>query len=78
MDPKELEQREHLAEEDADSIRRAVSRITLLNEPLRHHESDGSLTAESTGELGEDREVGVQPDTRPVHGHGAVTAPTRS
>jgi hypothetical protein len=62
MDPKELEQRGHLAEEDQDSVRPAVPRIALLNEPLRHHDGDGSLTAESTSELGEDREVGVQPN----------------
>jgi hypothetical protein len=62
VDPNELEQREHLAEEDADSVRRAVPRITLLNEPLRHHEDDGSLTAESTGEFGEDGQVGMQPN----------------
>ena len=62
MDPKELEQRGRLAEEDQDSVRPAVPRITLLNEPLRHHDGDGSLTAESTSELGEDREVGVKPD----------------
>jgi hypothetical protein len=34
MDPKELEQRGHLAEEDQDSVRPAVPRIALLNEPL--------------------------------------------
>jgi hypothetical protein len=59
VDPKELQQREHLPEEDADSVRRAVPRVTLLNEPLRHHERDGSLTAESAGELREDPAVGV-------------------
>ena len=62
MDPKELEERRNAAEEEADSLRRAVPRITLLNEPLRHHEGDGSLAAESTGELGEDRQVGLQPN----------------
>jgi hypothetical protein len=34
----------------------------LLNAPLRHHQADGSLPAERAGELGEDRQIGVQPD----------------
>jgi hypothetical protein len=55
MDPKELEQRRRAAEEEADNVRRAVPRITLLNEPLRHHEADGSLSAERPREPGEDR-----------------------
>ena len=59
MGPKELEERRRTAEEQADSVKRAVPRITLLNEPLRHHEGDGSLTADSAGELGEDGQVGV-------------------
>ena len=62
MDPKELEERRRAAEEEADSLKRAAPQITLLNEPLRHHEGDGSLAAESTGELGEDGQVGVQPN----------------
>jgi hypothetical protein len=62
VDPKELEERRRAAEEEADSLKRAAPRITLLNEPLRHHEGDGSLAAESTGELGEDGQVGVQPN----------------
>ena len=55
MDPKELEERRRAAEEEADHLKRAVRRITLLNEPLRHHEGDGSLSAESARELDEDR-----------------------
>jgi hypothetical protein len=39
----------------ADNLKRAVPRITLLNAPLRHHEDDGSIPAESAEELGEDR-----------------------
>jgi len=62
MDPKELEKREHLAQNDADSVRHAVPRITLLNVPLRHHDGDGALTAESARELGEDGQIGVQPN----------------
>jgi hypothetical protein len=59
VDPKEFEERRRAAEEQADSVKRAVPRITLLNEPLRHHEGDGSLTADSVAELGEDGQVGV-------------------
>ena len=62
MDPKELEERRRFAENVADSLRRAVPRITLLNAPLRDLEADGSLPAERAGELGEDPQVGVQPD----------------
>ena len=62
MDPKELEARRHAAEQEADNLKRAAPRITLLNEPLRHHEPDGSLSAESAGELGEDDRLGVQPN----------------
>lgn len=58
MDPEALEERRHAAKEQADSLKQAVPRITLLNEPLRHHEDDGSLTAEIAAELGEDRKVG--------------------
>jgi hypothetical protein len=54
VDPKELEERRQAAEEQADRLKRAVSRITLLNEPLRHHEGDGSLSAEGAGGPGED------------------------
>jgi hypothetical protein len=50
VDPKELEERRHAAEEQADRLKQAVPRITLLNEPLRHHEGDGSLSAESASE----------------------------
>ena len=59
MDPKELDEQRRVAEEQADSVQRAVPRITLLNEPLRHHEGDGSLTADSAGELDEDGQAGV-------------------
>jgi hypothetical protein len=62
MDPKELERRRRAADEATDSLKHAVPRITLLNEPLRHHDGDGALTADSTGELGEDGHVEAQPD----------------
>ena len=62
MDPKELEERRRVAAKVADSLRRAVPRITLLNAPLRHHRADASLPAERAGELGEDRQIGVQPN----------------
>ena len=62
MDREELDDRQRVAEEAADSLKRAVPRITLLNEPLRHHEGDGSLTTQSTSQLGEDGQVGVQPN----------------
>jgi hypothetical protein len=55
VDPKELAQRRAANEEVADNLTRAVPRITLLNEPLRHHEDDGSIPAESAEEPGEDR-----------------------
>ena len=54
MDPKEQERRA-ADEEVADNRMRVVPRITLLNAPLRHHEEDGSIPAESAEELGEDR-----------------------
>ena len=56
MDPKELEERRRAAEEQADRLKQAVPRITLLNEPLRHHEGDGSLSAESAREPRESRQ----------------------
>jgi len=62
VDPKELEERRRALEQAAKSRRRAAPQITLLNEPLRHHEADGWLAPESTGELRGDGEVGVQPD----------------
>jgi phage baseplate assembly protein W len=62
VDPKELAERRRVAEKVADSLRRAVPRITLLDAPLRHHEADGSLPVKRAGELGEDRQIGVQPD----------------
>jgi hypothetical protein len=62
VDREELDDRQRVAEEAADSLKRAVPRITLLNEPLRHHEGDGSLTTQSTSQLGEDGQVGVHPN----------------
>jgi len=59
VDPKELEERRRAAEEEADSLKQAVPRITLLNEPLRHHEGDGSLSADSAADPGDDGQVGV-------------------
>ena len=59
MDPQELDERVRAAEEEAYNLKRAVPRITLLNEPLRHHEGDGSLSAEAAREPGEDRQDGV-------------------
>jgi hypothetical protein len=59
VDPKELEERRRAAEEEADGLRRAVPRIILLNAPLRHHEGDGSLSADIAAELRDDGEVGV-------------------
>lgn len=50
MDPKELEERERLAQDEADSLKRAIPRITVLHEPLGHHDGDGALTAESASE----------------------------
>jgi hypothetical protein len=55
MDPKELEEPRAGDEEVADNRKRAVPRITILNAPLRHHENDGSIPAESAEELDEDR-----------------------
>ena len=55
MDPKALEDRRAAIEEAADHLRRDVPRITILNEPLRHHEGDGSLPAESADALDETR-----------------------
>jgi hypothetical protein len=62
VEPKELQERRRAAGLDADSVMRAEPRIILLNQPLRHHEADGALTAESTCELAEDRQVDVQPN----------------
>ena len=55
MDPKELQERRAADEEVADNRTRVVPRITLLNAPLRHHEDDGSIPAQSAEEPGEDR-----------------------
>jgi hypothetical protein len=62
VDREELDDRQRVAEEEADSLKRAAPRITLLNEPLRHHEGDGALTTQSTSQLGEDGQVGLQPN----------------
>jgi hypothetical protein len=62
VDAKELQRRRRAAENEAGRLKRAVPRITLLNQPVRHHEVDGSLTADSATELGEDRQVGGQPN----------------
>jgi hypothetical protein len=56
MEPKEPEQRRRAAEEDADSLKQAVPRIPLLNEPLRHHEDDGSRSTDIAEEPDEDRQ----------------------
>ena len=61
MDPKELEERRRVAETVANSLRRAVPRLTLLNAPLSG-ERNGSRSGERGGELGEDRQVGEEPD----------------
>ena len=50
MDPKELDERRRVAEEEAAGLKRAIPRIRLLNQPLRHHEPDGSLSADSASE----------------------------
>ena len=56
MDPKEVEERRRDAEEQAVRLKQAVPRIPLLNEPLRHHEGDGALSAESAREPRESRQ----------------------
>ena len=58
MDPKELDDRRGTAARGADSVKRDLPRITLLNEPLRHHEGDGSLSAAGARELDEEGQVG--------------------
>jgi hypothetical protein len=60
VDLEELNERQRAAHEDADSVKRAVPRIALLNEPLRHYERDGSRPTERAGELGEDRQGGLE------------------
>jgi hypothetical protein len=62
VDAEELQERRRAAENEAGRLKRAVPRITLLNQPVRHHEVDGSLTADSATELGGARRVGVQPN----------------
>jgi hypothetical protein len=62
VDAKEFQQPRRAAENEAGRLNRAVPRITLLNQPVRHHEADGSLTADTTTELGEDPQVGLRPN----------------
>ena len=57
MDPKELEERRDAAKQTAGSVKQAQPRITLLNQPLRHHDDDGSLTVDVASE---DRGDGVE------------------
>jgi hypothetical protein len=61
MDQKELQKRQRLAEEEADSVKRALPRIHV-EEVLLSSDGDGASPAESAGELGEDGQVGVQPN----------------
>ena len=75
MDPKELEERERLAQEEADSLKRAIPRITVLNEPLRHHDGDGALTAESASELDEAGQVGAEPNPNRTRRGAKAQAP---
>jgi hypothetical protein len=56
VDPKVLEERRRAAEEQAGRLQQAAPRIPLLNKPLRHHEGDGSLSAESEREPRESRQ----------------------
>jgi len=76
VDAKELDERRRVAEEEAASLQRAIPRIRLLNEPLRHHERDGSLSADSASEP----PTSNWPSTRPPPPVGepeAVTVPAR-
>ena len=59
MDPHELAERERLADEEADKVKRALPQIHV--ETLSSDWDSPSAT-ERGGELGEDRQVGVQPD----------------
>ena len=59
MDSHELEERERLAHEEADRVKRTLPRIHV--EALSS-DGDGASPTESAGELGEDGHVGVQPD----------------
>jgi hypothetical protein len=58
VDPKELDDRRSTAEREAASVKRDLPRITLLNEPLRHHEGDGSLSAAGARELDKEGPAG--------------------
>jgi hypothetical protein len=59
VDPHELAERERLASEEADRVKRALPQIHV--ETLSG-DGDGASPNESAGELGEDGQVGVQPD----------------
>ncbi len=59
MDPYELAERERLASEEAGRVKRALPQIHV--ETLSG-DGDGASPTESAGELGEDGQVGVQPD----------------
>ena len=59
MDRHELEERQHVAEEEATRLKRAVPRIHL--EPLSGGGDDSSPSGESPGERADDGQGGVQP-----------------
>ena len=59
MDAHELAERERLAAEEADRVKRDLPRIRV--ETLSS-DGDGASPTESAGELGEDRQVGVKPN----------------
>jgi hypothetical protein len=56
MDPYELQERQHLAEEVADSIKRALPRTRTEVEPVIG-DADASSPAEKRGKLDEARQV---------------------
>jgi hypothetical protein len=58
MDPHELAERERLAQEEADRVKRDLPRIRLE----LGSDADGASPTESAGELGEEGQVGVEPD----------------
>lgn len=59
MDPHELEERKHLAHEDADRLKQDLPRIEL--ERLSR-DGDGSRPAERDSEPGETRHISEQPN----------------
>ena len=77
MDPKELDEPRGVAKEEAASLNRAVPRIRLLNEPLRHHEPDGSLSADTASEPPTSNSPSNRPPP-PAGGPEAVTVPARN